>query len=108
MRVGVSSPCASFLLRVEKKLPVSDGSGSGEQHRIFRFSLFFSLFFFLPWLILPKINRYHPKSAGKGENSPNRRYYHIVRGPRTDQHADWYIPLGMGGTHWYCRTWYIE
>ncbi|RWW61182.1 hypothetical protein BHE74_00031784 [Ensete ventricosum] len=48
--------------RFEK--PASDGLRSGEQRRISRFSLFFSLFFFLPWLILPEIGRRWSKSIG--------------------------------------------
>ncbi|RRT59163.1 hypothetical protein B296_00046050 [Ensete ventricosum] len=43
--------------------PAGDGLRSGEQYRISRFSLFFSLFFFLPRLIPPKIGLRRSKST---------------------------------------------
>ncbi|RZS20373.1 hypothetical protein BHM03_00052869 [Ensete ventricosum] len=45
-----------FSLRSTEK-PTDDESGSREQRQISRFSLFFSLFFFLPRLIPPEIGR---------------------------------------------------
>ncbi|RZR81328.1 hypothetical protein BHM03_00007524 [Ensete ventricosum] len=47
----------------EKKSPAGNGSRSGKQRRVSRFSLFFSLFFFLPRLILLEIARRRSKST---------------------------------------------
>ncbi|RZS02533.1 hypothetical protein BHM03_00032593 [Ensete ventricosum] len=64
-----------FSSRSAEKL-AGDGSGSGEQRRISKFSLFFSLFFFLPRLIpldqppTVEIDRFHPTTADDGRNRP--------------------------------------
>ncbi|RRT78043.1 hypothetical protein B296_00001145 [Ensete ventricosum] len=54
-----------FSPRSAEKL-ASDGSGSREQRRISRFTLFFSLFFFLPRLIPPDSDRRQSKSTVSG------------------------------------------
>ncbi|RRT47606.1 hypothetical protein B296_00053640 [Ensete ventricosum] len=47
-------------------------SGSGEQRQISKFSLFFSLFFFLPRLIPPEIGRRWSKSTVTARNRSRR------------------------------------
>ncbi|RWW83654.1 hypothetical protein BHE74_00007838 [Ensete ventricosum] len=75
------------------------GEGIGRATLDFRFSLFFSLFFFLCRLIWPGSSRRRSKSTviGRfrvvtGRKQPNRRYRPLVSGPCSGQQVDWYIP----------------
>ncbi|RRT38430.1 hypothetical protein B296_00057654 [Ensete ventricosum] len=100
-RASFSSPHnrRRFSPRSIKK-PAGDGSGSGEQRRISKFSLFFSLFFFslfvfLPRLIPPEIDRRPLKSTVTDQfrvvtGIPNQRYCLIAGGPVRITHIGWY------------------
>ncbi|RWV88324.1 hypothetical protein GW17_00049604 [Ensete ventricosum] len=76
----------------------------GVQRRVSRFFLFFSLFFFLPRLILPEIGRQWSKSTitsrfrvVMGINSPSQRYHLVADSLCTGQQADRYVPPIPGG-----------
>ncbi|RZR96632.1 hypothetical protein BHM03_00025683 [Ensete ventricosum] len=75
MQGDVSSPrterrniYSSRSPRVDKKSPCEASMRS--PRIISRFSLFFSLFFFLPRLIPSEIDRYHPTTADDDRNRP--------------------------------------
>ncbi|RZS13484.1 hypothetical protein BHM03_00045078 [Ensete ventricosum] len=105
----------------------SNGSGSREQCRISRFSLFFSLFFLVPWPIPPEID--HPTTIDDGQNQPlpldnSRRRskstvtdrFRVVTGRKQPQSMvppsnEWFAyrsagePVRTGGTHQYYKPW---
>ncbi|RZR92147.1 hypothetical protein BHM03_00020400 [Ensete ventricosum] len=67
----------------------------GERHRISRFSLFFSLFFLLLWLI--------PLDSGwRWSKSTITERFRVVMGWKQPQLM---VPPGMVGTHRYFRPW---